>query len=660
MRPTILALLLTFAMPLHSIAADDPYAAQRAIFVKLLPKAEAGDWRSVEPQLDALQGYPLAPDLRAAWLRRKVGAGTDSEIDEYLRKYPDLAFSYGLRLRWAKSLASRRAWPQYLAVYNEHYADSEDTVLHCWALRARIATGANEGLEESAMAVWLSAFSQPKECDPVFAYLEDNGAITDDRRRQRIALALDAGQVQLARYLARPLSDADRDTIDQWDRMRADPARELRRPDKFEPSSDANRRLVRYGFRRLARRDSLRANELWALYGDFPFEDSTRTEIGRSIALSAATSFKPQARELLEAQSRIDDDLVIAQWRARLAVRDLDWKGTLQAIADMPVSEAQRINWRFWQARALEGSGKEEKATEIFIEISGQRDYYGFLAADRLGREYHMNHAAAEADEAVISELEERNDFQRAHELFRTGLFSRGRVEWQRALNRLTASQQSQASIVAARWGWHSRAISTASNSGLDNDLDLRFPTPWEKTFARLSRNASLNTTWVYGIARSESLFMPDVASGAGAVGLMQLMPATGAETARKANIRYKGRHSLVQPETNITLGTRYLAEMMERFNNNQVMATAAYNAGPHRVQSWLPKGKALPADAWVDSVPYRETRRYVRRVLAAQTVFDWRMGGSDVRLSDRMAPVPDKIAGSVPGLTSSHLVADL
>lgn len=654
------ALFFTLVMPIVTMAASDPYAAQRAIFVRMLPKAEAGDWRSVEPQLEALEGYPLAPDLRAAWLRRKVGPSTDNEIDAYLREYPDLAFSYGLRLRWAKSLAARRAWQRYLAVYNANYGESKDTVLHCWALRAGIATGASDDLEARAMDIWLSAFSQPRECDPVFAYLEEIGAITDDRRRQRIALALDAGQTQLAKYLARPLSDSDRSRIIRWDRMRLDPARELGHPDKFDKTSAASRRLVRYGFRRLARRDSLRADELWESYDDFPFDDSDREEIGRSIALSAATSFQPRARDLLQEQSRTDDDVVIAQWKVRLAVRDLDWRGTLEAIADMPPSEAKRINWRFWQARALDESANEEQATEIFSEIALMRDYYGFLAADRLGLQYQMNHASAEPDEAVIDELQARNDFLRAHELFRTGLYSRGRSEWAQALSRLTDSERAQASIVAHRWGWHSRAISTASSSGLDDDLDLRFPTPWKKTFTRLSGSASINTTWVYGIARSESLFMPDVSSSAGAIGLMQLMPATGAETARKANIRYKGRHSLIQPETNITLGTRYLAEMMERFDNNQVMATAAYNAGPHRVQRWLPKGRVLPADVWVDSVPFRETRRYVRRVMAAQTVFDWRMGLSDVRLSDRMTPVPDKITGRVSRQSNEALAAGL
>ncbi len=660
MRVLCSVLLIAFCLPLVAAADDDPYAEQRRIFAKLLPRAELGDWRSVEARLDELDGYPLLPDLRAAWLRRNVGRSTDDEIDRLLEQYPDLAFSGGLRLKWIRSLAARKDWPRYLQVYREHYGESDDTVLHCQALRARIAIGDDDGLQADAIDYWLSAFSQPKECDPVFAHLQNMGAITDRLRRKRIELALEAGQMRLARYLARPLTDADWRMIDRWERVRVDPARELRRRDRFNDQSAFDRRLVRYGFRRLARRDPVAADELLILYSDFSLDTAQRVEVGRSIALSAATGFRPEARRMLENQTEVDDDLVLAQWRARLAIRDLDWPGTLEAIANLPEEEAERINWRYWRARALDGMGREKDALDLFEQIASERDYYGFLAADRIDQPYRMNHSSAPADEALIDELLARDDFIRAHELFRTGLFSRGRIEWAKALRRLDQAQRAQASIVAYRWGWHSRAISTASGNGFDDDLTLRFPTPWKSSFERLSDGASLNTTWVYGIARSESLFMPDVSSSAGAVGLMQLMPATGAETAKKANIPYKGRHSLVQPETNITLGTRYLAEMMARFDNNQVMATAAYNAGPHRVQRWLPKGEALPADAWVDSVPYRETRRYVRRVLAAQTVFDWRMGGSDTRLSDRMPPVPTRIASRVSKQSNETRTAGL
>ena len=168
----------------------------------------------------------------------------------------------------------------------------------------------------------------------------------------------------------------------------------------------------------------------------------------------------------------------------------------------------------------------------------------------------------------------------------------------------------------------------------------MSYPTPWRQLFEPLSRKAALEPSFAYGIARSESLFMPDVSSSAGAIGLMQLMPATGKETARQAGIRYRGRISLVDPATNIELGTRYLGGMLDRFGGNPVLASAAYNAGPHRVSRWLPEEGQLPADVWIDSIPFRETRRYVRRVLSSDTVFDWRFDGEHRRLSERMPPV--------------------
>lgn len=645
MRPNGLILLLMLFLPLAVSANDDPYREQREVFKSILPRAEVGDWSSVEPHLAALADYPLLPDLEAAWLRRRTGPSTDSQMGAFLERYPDLGFSAGLRTRWALSLADRHVWTSYLALYDAFYRETKETRFHCLALQGRLATGRTKGLKARAVALWLSAFSQPEECDPVFKHLEETGAITATLRKRRIALALDSGQIRLARYLARPLADTDREAIDRWARMQSDPGRELSRVQRFS-DEPADRRLVLYGFRRLARSDPERAGAIWGDFSGLSFKADDKTAIQRSIALSAATRFLPDARAMLRDQAARDDDLVIAQWRVRLAIRDLDWNGTLEALTDLPAPEADRTNWRFWKARALDGAGQQETARSLYEVIADEREYYGFLAADRLGVPYSMGHSPVAPDEEVIARLAARADLIRARELFRAGLYGRGRREWSGILNRLTPLDRAQTSILAHRWGWHSRAISTAAGSGLYDDLELRFPLPWQGQFERLSRKVAIEPTWAYGIARSESLFMPDVASSAGAIGLMQLMPATGKETAREASIPYRGRHSLTDPETNITLGTWYLASMKERFDDNQVLATAAYNAGPHRVQRWLPKQRELPADAWVESIPFRETRRYVRNVLAAETVFGWRMERADGRLSDRMQPVPISDSG--------------
>jgi soluble lytic murein transglycosylase len=639
MNRAICLILALSASIIASADETDRLAEQRAAFRQALVSAELGDWDSVRPHLDLLEDYPLRPDLSAAWLRRRVDQDTDAEMARFLARYPDYGFSRDLRYRWARSLARRREWRQFLDLYDNNYADSEDTELHCLALTADIETGQTDDTVSRAKGLWLSAYSQPEECDPVFEFLADGGYLTADLRRQRIALALPEGQIRLARYLARPLAEPDRRMIERWAKMKSDPAGQLARSDRFA-NNETDREMVVYGFRRLARQDPERARQLLLRYADYPLEPDRRSRVRRDIALTQARRFMPEGRALLEQLPDEDRDPIVAQWRVRLALRDRDWAAALAAIDRLPAGEAERDAWRYWRARSLAAVGDNDAAAAAFDALALERDYYGFLAADHRGKTYRFDHRPTPPREDVIAGIAARPAVVRARELFMTGLYGRGRAEWNAILETLNPEEKAQASILAHRWGWHSRAISTAAGTGLYDDLDLRYPTPWRQLFEPLSREASLEPSFAYGIARSESLFMPDVSSSAGAIGLMQLMPATGKETARQAGIRYRGRISLVDPATNIELGTRYLATMLERFGGNPVLASAAYNAGPHRVSRWLPEEGQLPADVWIDSIPFRETRRYVRRVLSSDTVFDWRFDGEHRRLSERMPPV--------------------
>ncbi|MBT8087758.1 MAG: transglycosylase SLT domain-containing protein, partial [Gammaproteobacteria bacterium] len=203
-----------------------------------------------------------------------------------------------------------------------------------------------------------------------------------------------------------------------------------------------------------------------------------------------------------------------------------------------------------------------------------------------------------------------------------------------------SSDDKQQAAILAHRWGWHSRAIATAASLGEYDDLMIRYPLPHQQSFEQFSSAARISPTWAYGIARSESLFMRDVRSSAGAIGLMQLMPSTGRAVARKIRLPYSGLRTLTDPDSNIRLGTSYLGQMAERYSGNPVLATAAYNAGPHRVDRWLPENGSEDARVWIENIPFNETRKYVKRVLAAQTIFDWRISGQVRRLSDSLSVV--------------------
>ncbi len=636
------ALLLLLAAVSATAEAPD-LDAQRKAFRQAYARAEAGRWDDVANHLPALEGYPLLPDLRAAWLGANLGASTDGELAEFLGRHESLAFARNLRYRWAVSLAHRGRWAHYLDLYQAHYADADDTVLLCHAVTGRVRLARTEGLEPEVLALWLSPVSQPEECDPAFEWLEERGGITPERRRERIALALSRGEFRLARWLARPLGEHETARVARWERMRANPVARLDDPAAFSDTAE-DRALVLYGFRRLASANPEHAAELWPLYaGRFDFPADEAGEVARRIAMVHAWRHLPGARALLETLAPEARDEATSEWTVRVALRQGDWKAALLAVESLPTPTAEKPAWRYWHARLLEAAGESAEARPLFAGLAGERGYYSFLSADRLGADYNWRNDPTAPNEDVIAAIEARQDVIRARELFFTGQEGRGRIEWDRAMESLSAGERAQASLLATRWGWHSQSIATASASGLHDDLDLRFPLPWRPVFESRSQKAGIPSAWAYGVARSESLFMPDVTSRAGAVGLMQLMPATGKQIAKSAGVRYRGRVTLTDPAANVSLGTTYLSKMLDRFADHRVLATAAYNAGPHRVAGWLPEDTPLDADVWVETVPFDETRGYVQRVLASDAVFQWRMSGKTVRLAEVMPPVPPR-----------------
>ncbi|HEV2320828.1 MAG TPA: lytic transglycosylase domain-containing protein, partial [Gammaproteobacteria bacterium] len=190
------------------------------------------------------------------------------------------------------------------------------------------------------------------------------------------------------------------------------------------------------------------------------------------------------------------------------------------------------------------------------------------------------------------------------------------------------------------RWGWHARVIPTLSGGGCWQDLALTYPLAFEQTLVPKAAQLKLDLSWIYGLIRAESVFRPNAVSHAGAYGLMQLMPATGRDMANRLGLTLDDDDSLLDPPTNLILGSSYLREVLRQFDGSEPLATAAYNAGVAKVSDWLPQDGDMPADAWIDSIPYTETRNYVHRVMGHTVMFDWRISGKPERLSVRIGRV--------------------
>lgn len=619
---------------------DDLLDRQRAAFMEIYPQVEQGDWSGAAGHAALLKSYPLWPDLRAVYLRARMGAVDDAEIGRFLAEHSAGSAVRSLRYRYALHLAATGEHRAFLDLYRASYQGRDAARLDCLALQAQIALGQSAEVVERGRGLWLVGRSQVDECDPVFDHLRATGQLGAAEYRQRFELAVAAGNYRLAAYLARSLGQADRDEAAAWQRAYARPEAFLLAHTGQDDSEVTRRQLIR-ALQRIAYPDPARAHELWQGLGDsYAFSAEQRADVSRYIALWAARRQLPEADGWLRGLPDAAVDAEVRSWRVRAALRRQDWRSVSGTIASMPPAEQQEEQWSFWRAQAALAGGHKDRARGDFERLARERSYYGFLAADALARPYVFRHVPLQSDPALARSLLEQPALLRARELHSVGLDAQGRAEWDQAVRALPHAQKLQAALLAHEWGWHSRAIATAGMAKHYDDLQLRYPLPYRHTFERFAADARISDSWAYGIARSESLFIPDIRSGAGAVGLMQLMPATGKLTAKSLRVPYTGVATLIDPPSNIQLGTTYLGKMYTRFGASQVLATAAYNAGPHRVQAWLPEGDGMDARIWIENIPFNETRKYVRRVLEADTIFHWRMTGQTRRVSQQLASV--------------------
>ena len=215
----------------------------------------------------------------------------------------------------------------------------------------------------------------------------------------------------------------------------------------------------------------------------------------------------------------------------------------------------------------------------------------------------------------------------RARELWLIGEKNLARVEWYYGLKTFDTEQVIAAGELARDWGWYNSGIVAMITGNLWDHLSLRFPLAYNDAIAQAAINTQLDKALIFAIARQESAFAEDAQSHAGARGLMQLMPATAKQQAANSGVKNHTTADLFKPEHNIQLGSEYLGGLLTQFKGNRILAAAAYNAGPGRVKQWLGTPvKEKPADVWVETIPFKETRQYVQNVLTYSVIYTYRM----------------------------------
>jgi soluble lytic murein transglycosylase len=637
---TCLVIILTAS------ASEDPYREDRALFLeayKALNERRLTDYKQLSGKLT---DYPLYPYLQYRELRDRISRASNKELAAFIKNNEGDPLGRRMQQAWLYKLARKRDWPQYLEVFHGR----QPVELQCYRLQAQIKTEQTETLVEDALKLWLIGESQDKACDPVFKYLDDKNKITTDLLWQRIRLAMEKGNPSLAGYLARRLSDSDRSWVALWRKARGRPARTLESPELKKDSLHA-REIILYSVRRISRTDADQAYARWeTLKPRYEFTSEAVGQLERNMAMSAIWQKNPRAHEWLVAVPDEAADIKVREWRIRTALALENWDAVLVHTSNLPIDDAHEPEWRYWQSVALEKTDQRLPAMDSFARLAKERDYHGFLAADYLRWPYEMGNHPLEYDPAAVTTLSKGAGFLRAHELLKAELFIDARREWEYAIRNLSNDDLKLAAVLANQWGWHDRAILTVARAKDYSDLKLRFPLDYQEEVQQVASNNRLDTAHVYAVIRQESAFNKDARSPAGAMGLMQLMPRTGRVTASKNNILLTSTRMLFEPGKNISIGSAYLRKVMDEYGRNIVLASAAYNAGPHRVKRWLPENKKLGAANWIALIPYTETRKYVQRILAYMAIYDWRMKRTVTPLKKHMPLVMPVNAYSTKG----------
>ncbi len=583
-----------------------------------------------------LHDYPLHPYLRFWQVERELDALSVEAVTAALGEFADTPLEKRLRSAWLERLAREGRWSAYLRFHRPGFGTSASCRYHD-ALRRE---GQLEAAWEGARKLWLVGRSQPKACDPLFDAWRAAGRLTPELAWRRIELAIRRGRPRLASYLGRFLESADRQRLELWLAVRRDPRQGLE-ADALRHDGPIERKIVTYGVMRLAGYDAPAAAQAWASRASrYAFGDDQRRAVERKIALEYAFDGDPEALARFDALPAPWRDVQVHEWAARVAMRLGRWDEVLAWIGRMPPEVVAEATWRYWRARALAVTGHAAEADAAFAELGKERGYYAFLAADRLGRPYRFDHAPVSAPAAGLTALDRDPGIVRARELYHAGLLVEAHREWRDALAGRSAGDLQLAGRLAYHWGWYDRAIFALGAARYWDDLEIRFPFAYRSELTAQARNQGLDPAWVFAMARQESAFNARARSSAGAMGLMQIMPATGRRIASDLNTRLGQSWQLFDPQLNARFGTHYLRKLLDQFDDHPLLAIAAYNAGPHRVRQWRPATGSLEADIWVENVPFHETRTYLQRVLAYTAIYQERLGEPVEPLIRRMRDV--------------------
>ncbi|QLG89606.1 lytic transglycosylase domain-containing protein [Chitinibacter bivalviorum] len=593
-------------------------------------------------------GDPLEMYPRYYYLTTQINQTDENDANNFINRYSPSPLAEKFLAEWLKELARRQNWSQYEALYSK--VDSPNTELICLKQQAALNRGDSAGIANHKN-LWYSAKALPSACNPLFDALFERGILKDDDIWWRIRQALANNQTDLARQLASRVGSSEylvpkppvvvkkgkKTTTIQTANLNTVNAAPERWINDIDTSTRAGRELWLFAVEKIGRSNPNQAARLISEQNHLNAADQQFA--WQQLGLSAARRLVPEASSWIAKGNTNDLNEEERAWGIRAALRIGDWKTVEQRINALPAAEQQDNAWRYWKGRALLAQNNGAAANALWLSLSEDIDFYGLLAREELGAILSAPTPAYKASNDDVKAMQTLPGIQRALELSSQGWRVEANREWNWAMKGLSDQQLLAAAELASRYQIYDRSIYSAMRPKTLHDFSLRFPMPFRDHVEPAAKANGLDPAWVFGLIRQESRFVPDIRSSAGATGLMQLMPATAKWVAKKMSMSDFTMNDMSDPAINPQLGSYYLAYWNERFGGNPVLATAGYNAGPGNAAKWRGE-RDLEAAVYIETIPFNETRDYVKAVLTNATHYAHNFSNSPTQLMKRLPAV--------------------
>ncbi|HGH5979290.1 TPA: murein transglycosylase [Kluyvera georgiana] len=619
-------------LTISSVARADSLDQQRSRYAQIKQAWDNRQMDVVEQLMPTLRDYPLYPYLEYRQITGDLMNTPTLTVTRFVQANPTLPPARTLKNRFVNELARRQDWRGLLAFSPDKPGTAE---AQCNYYYAKYNVGDTQGAWEGAKTLWLTGQSRPNACDPLFSAWRASGTQDPLAYLERIRLAMKAGNTGLVKALASQMP-AEYQTIATAITDLANNPNTVLTFARTTGATDFTRQLAAVAFTSVARQDVENARLMIpTLVQAQQLNDEQAQELRDTVA------WRLMGSDVTDEQARWRDDAImrsqstsLVERRVRMALGTGDRSGLNTWLARLPMEAKEKDEWRYWQADLLMERGRDDEARSILLSLMQQRGFYPMVAAQRLGEPYALR--VEKAPGAISSALTSGAEMARVRELMYWNQDNTARSEWANLVSSRSQTEQAQLARYAFDQHWWDLSVQATIAGKLWDNLQERFPLAYNDLFVRYTSGKDIPQSYAMAIARQESAWNPKVKSPVGASGLMQIMPGTATHTVKMFNLPgYSNPAQLLDPETNINIGTSYLQYVYQQFENNRIFASAAYNAGPGRVRTWLGNSAGrIDAVAFIESIPFSETRSYVKNVLAYDAYYRHFMGQKEDVLS--------------------------